>query len=270
MMKTRTFSVALAVLALAWACRAERPNEVLADGPPSSPTGTPPPARDAPRVDELSTIELGPPLPSAERVALLLHGYGDRAEAFRGVAARLRRDARRTRFVVVDATFARPEGGRMWWPIDLARVRGLRRQGRWPELEREAPPGLSRTRAAIAALISRLAAGGASRDKLVVAGFSQGAMLAVDTALHHPARVHAAVAWSGAIVDRAAWEERAPAADIRFDIVHGTRDPILPVEGGRSLHRLLRSAGRDSTFHEFDGPHRVSDEGLRALASRLR
>ena len=54
----------------------------------------------------------------------------------------------------------------------------------------------------------------------------------------------------------------------RLFISHGTADPILPIDGcSRSFVPVLRDAGYDVMFREFDGGHTVppeiSDQGVR-------
>lgn len=59
-----------------------------------------------------------------------------------------------------------------------------------------------------------------------------------------------------------------PAGRPRIFVSHGTADPILPIDAcSRSLVPVLRQAGYEVSFHEFDGGHTVpppvSDEGVR-------
>lgn len=54
----------------------------------------------------------------------------------------------------------------------------------------------------------------------------------------------------------------------RLFVSHGTADPILPIDGcSRSFVPVLRDAGYEVAFREFDGGHTVppeiSDEGIR-------
>jgi predicted esterase len=49
---------------------------------------------------------------------------------------------------------------------------------------------------------------------------------------------------------------QAQAGAPRVFISHGTRDEQIPIErSGRTHARLLREAGYDVTFVEYDGPH---------------
>jgi phospholipase/carboxylesterase len=59
-----------------------------------------------------------------------------------------------------------------------------------------------------------------------------------------------------------------PAGQPRIFVSHGTADPILPIDAcSRSFVPVLRQAGYDVRFHEFDGGHTVpppiSDEAMR-------
>lgn len=156
----------------------------------------------------------------------------------------------------------------MWWPIDIERVRAARLRGEWPQLSRERPVGADEARDAVVLALRALADQGVQREQVVLAGFSQGAMLAVDVGLAHPELLGAVVAWSGAIIDREHWEQRA-APGVRFVVAHGQRDAMLPFSEGEALHSLLRNIDPSARWVPFDGPHTVSAEGRAALLELL-
>lgn len=61
-------------------------------------------------------------------------------------------------------------------------------------------PGLSSALAIIAGLVDRLMQAGISRERIVIAGFSQGACLALEFAARNPARYGGIVALSGGLI----------------------------------------------------------------------
>ncbi len=76
-------------------------------------------------------------------------------------------------------------GGRAWWMIDIERRISLVARGRGEELRAETPPGLAEARAALEQTIAALEREhGVKREKLIIGGFSQGAMLTTEVALH--------------------------------------------------------------------------------------
>jgi pimeloyl-ACP methyl ester carboxylesterase len=54
--------------------------------------------------------------------------------------------------------------------------------------------------------------------------------------------------------------------DLRVLLAHGSADAVCPVEESRSLARTLDDAHRPVQYIEFDGPHTVTIEVVRALA----
>jgi phospholipase/carboxylesterase len=204
----------------------------------------------------------------APAVAVLLHGFGDRGDGLVPLARELLLSQPRLAVVALAGRLARPEGGRMWWPIDIERVRSARLRGAWPELERQRPPGADEAQAAVVAALRELARRGVLHERVVLAGFSQGAMLAVDVGLAHPELLRGVVAWSGAVLDRERWEQ-SPPAGVSFIVSHGQRDTVLPFAQGEGLHSLLRRVDPDARWVPFDGPHTVSADGRAALLELL-
>ncbi len=136
-------------------------------------------------------------------------------------------------------------GGRAWWPINMARLMQLAATNDFSAMRNEVPPGIDSARNALVAttyeLLSRYALSPAS---LTLGGFSQGAMVAVDTVLRGmdeaPKRL---VAFSGALICEDLWSQRLDRlASTELLQSHGRYDTILPVESGRWLYGLLQPA----------------------------
>jgi phospholipase/carboxylesterase len=208
---------------------------------------------------------------SASHVVVMLHGYGDRGD---GLVPRAELLAAQRPGVAVVALAGRLQRSGpqslMWWPIRRAAGAGPRDTAVWDAFERETPIGIGDTRRAVIASLERLVGEGADPSRLILAGFSQGAMLAVDVALQRPDLVRAVVAWSGSVVDRGEWLARAPrAGGVHFVVAHGRQDSVLPFRQGQALHSLLLEADSEAEWVPFDGPHTISSEGFEALLSLL-
>ncbi len=239
-------------------------------GAPATERATPSPAPAA-RPTSLGTLTahfVGPAPERASHVVLLLHGFGDQGNGLALVAREFAASRPGLGVVALEGLLPHPQGGRMWWPIDIPRIQNARASGDWPALERERAPGVDAARDAVVAALEELRSRGVARERITLAGFSQGAMLSVEVGLAHPELLGAVVAWSGAIIDRAAWEQRAPGG-VRFTVVHGRRDTVLPFAQGEALHALLRRVDPAAAWVPFDGPHTVSAEGRAALLRAL-
>jgi phospholipase/carboxylesterase len=199
---------------------------------------------------------------------VLCHGFAAPAEDLVGLAGML--DAPPgTRFVFPAAPdeLGLPfSDARAWWMIDLARYERDIREGRGATWTREVPRGLAAAREQLLGLIAALAA-----PRLVLGGFSQGAMLTCDVALRSELPLAGLVLLSGAIVAEDEWQPRfAARRGLRVFQSHGTADPILPYMVAQRLRLLWEDAGADVTFEPFRGGHEVPPAVLGGLGAFLR
>jgi phospholipase/carboxylesterase len=97
--------------------------------------------------------------------------------------------------------------------------------------------------------------------RVVVVGFSQGAMLAVDVAFTLRPSPDAVVVGSGALLGRARLEPWFEASrEVRVLVAHGRRDPIVPFLAGEVLRDALVGAGVRVRFVAFDGGHETTPD----------
>jgi phospholipase/carboxylesterase len=116
-----------------------------------------------------------------------------------------------------------------------------------------------------------LAKHGLSYDRLVLGGFSQGAVMTYALGLGEGRpRPLGLIALSGFVPEVPGFEldlsglERYPVA-----LGHGTYDPVIGVEWGHRARELLVGAGADVTWRESPMPHSVDPDYLRELADRV-
>jgi len=127
---------------------------------------------------------------------LLMHGYGAPGEDLVPLARQLGvgpavRFAFPAAPLVLEMGGAPEHAGRAWWPIDMGELQRAVAQKDFDTLTGRTPVGLSEARDHITALLDALEKDhGVTRKKLVLGGFSQGAMLATDIVsggdLQHP------------------------------------------------------------------------------------
>lgn len=199
-------------------------------------------------------------------VVVMLHGYGSRPEDLASFAERTDLPEG-TRFVfpyAPDPTHPPdgPEGGRMWW----------RFTGVFSDARRLSFPGMPVARQRVIELLDALEDEfGVESDRIVLGGFSQGAMLAMDVALHDPRPLAGVVLLSGTLVDSEEW---TPHMSTRRGLPvfqsHGTEDAILPFAPAEELASLLREHAVDVRFLPFRGRHEVTSEVSRGVAAFVR
>jgi len=105
--------------------------------------------------------------------------------------------------------------------------------------------------------------------KVVLAGFSQGGLLALDVGFRTPEPLAGIVVMSGGL-----YEEQLPDLDARKDqrvlIVHGTLDDMIPVVTARRARRVLEDHGIQPEYHEFPMGHHVTPESMAVVADFIR
>ncbi|HVS32709.1 MAG TPA: dienelactone hydrolase family protein [Thermoanaerobaculia bacterium] len=101
--------------------------------------------------------------------------------------------------------------------------------------------------------------------QVVLTGFSQGALLALNVALHTEVELAGVVAMSGAFheidLDRLAKRQNLPIL-----IVHGIHDEVIPLLAAHRARRVLESHGLSPEYHEFPMGHQVTQESMAVVA----
>lgn len=204
----------------------------------------------------------------AARVTLmLLHGLDMAPAQLAPIVASLKLPAL---VAVPQGPVERADGRHAWWPVDDA-ARAARIAAGPADLHASHPPGRAPARDAVhaAARVLRERAPGLP---LVMAGFSQGAMLALDCVLQSPPlAVDALALWSAS---RLAFSEWRPSLHrlrgVRVELLHGRHDANVDVAAGRSLHDALADQGADARWATFDGGHEIPLQAWVALRRLVR
>jgi phospholipase/carboxylesterase len=85
--------------------------------------------------------------------------------------------------------------------------------------------------------------------RVIIVGFSQGAMLTYALAARHPDAIARGIAMAGRLPE-SLWPKR-PGAPI--DAIHGTVDTVIEIDAGRAAIDAFRAAGGRAEMHEFPG-----------------
>lgn len=196
---------------------------------------------------------------------MLLHGWGASGDDLVPLARTLAGPG--TRFLVPAAPLAESNGGRAWWHFHG----GNRPPHAWKD---ELPAGhhanaqVTAARQAVQALL-RDAKRQYAPESIAIAGFSQGAMLALDVALAADPAIDRVAVLSGvlladslALLHASASEGPRPAVFI----AHGSSDAVVPFRAAESIPLILEPRGYRVTWAPFDGGHEIPRE----VVSRLR
>jgi phospholipase/carboxylesterase len=133
--------------------------------------------------------------------------------------------------------------------------------------KRPPPPGMAEARDLVEAFLDACETElSAPRERIVLGGFSQGAMLACDVALRASRPPAGLVLLSAAPVSEPEWRSLAQKrAGLCVLQSHGRADPILPFAGGEYLRDLLREGGLSVEWIAFGGGHGIPDGVLERL-----
>jgi len=215
----------------------------------------------------LTTHIVGPA--DAATTCVLLHGFGAPGDNLVALSA-LDRTVRFA-FPAAPLELGGMYGdGRAWWMIDLSRFEADFQRGAPADRRGEIPDGLLDARAHVLRLLDDLQARFAiAPDRLVLGGFSQGAMLSLDVALHRAAPPAGLLFMSGTLIAESLWQPRmAQLAGVPVMQSHGRVDPLLSFAVAEVLRDRLTAAGARVDWQPFLGGHEIPPSVLPA-ASRL-
>jgi phospholipase/carboxylesterase len=110
-----------------------------------------------------------------------------------------------------------------------------------------------------------------SPDRIVLAGFSQGGAIALQTALRYPERLAGVLALSTYVPIAASLEAERNAANQGLPVfmAHGQFDELIPIDRARRSRELLESLGYPVTWKDYPMPHSVCAEEIADIASFL-
>lgn len=143
-----------------------------------------------------------------------------------------------------------PAGGYAWHP---------RRPHEWPSL-----PMFDPAVAAVVQLVRGLPFEyDADPDRIFFMGFSQGAAVALATALRHPGLLRGVVSLVGFMptgVDPV--QALVALSGLPVMMAVGARDEVIPLDVARAAAQVLRDAGADLTYREYETGHRLDSAGM--------
>ena len=216
-------------------------------------------------MSDLEAIEIETaPSPSAS--IIWMHGLGADGHDFVDIVPELHLPARPgVRFVFPHAPM-RPvtiNGGyvmRAWY--DIRDADGVRR---------EDPAGVRASQKSIEALIQREKERGVLPGSIVIAGFSQGGAMALQTSLRYGERLAGVMALSCSLplADTLAAEAAPANRDVPIFMAHGTHDPMIPMGRAVRARETLVGLGYRVEWHEYRMPHSVSPEEIRDVSAWL-
>lgn len=218
----------------------------------------PPQARAAQKAQPVNVITIPAREAPPRHLLVLLHGVGDSAEGFEGVGRQLARGLPQVEIVIPDGFHPFDGGGdgRQWF----SRV-GITEENR-PERVQSAAREVS------AWMDGELSRRGLSPDRLIVGGFSQGAMVSGWLALHREPSPKAVVLLSGRLSESASWP--TPRVATPVFLAHGTADAVIPFSFMAEAKQGLEARGARVEGRVYGGmAHQISLQELSDIQAFL-
>jgi phospholipase/carboxylesterase len=205
---------------------------------------------------------------------ILLHGFGSTAERWlpftNAISLSRGQGQAQGHFIFPEGPSettppAGPVGGRAWWPLEL--ISYIRSPGSLPDLSQASPHGIETAAARVRTLLASLDAGVLHRhQRTILGGFSQGAMVSIETLLTKTPKIDGLVLLSGTLVNEAKWRPLYPAhKGLPVFIAHGRADDVLPFALAERMVQQLETAGLKVTWFPFEGGHEIPAEVIDAL-----
>jgi predicted esterase len=205
--------------------------------------------------DPTRSLVAGVPLERARAAVILLHGRGSSAEDIASLATVLAVD--RVAYLVPEAT------GHTWYPQRF--VAPLEANEPW----------LSSALGVVGALVARAATAGIPAARTAIAGFSQGACLALEFAARNPARYGAVIGLSGGLIGppdqpRPPAPKAASLGGTPAFLGCGDRDGHIPEEVVRSSAEVLGGLGGAVDLRIYPGMgHTINEDEIAAVRALL-
>ena len=215
--------------------------------------------------DKLSAVELET-RPNPDAAVILMHGLGADGNDFVPIVQELSLPRERgIRFVFPNAP-TRPvtiNGGmsmRAWYDIV-----GVDLTNRGDET------GIRASQVLVEKFIAREKSRGINASRIVLAGFSQGGVIALQTGLRHADKLGGIMALSTylALPQMLAAEAHSANRSVPIFMAHGTADPTIRLEWADASRRALEAQGYKVEWHTYRMQHSVSLEEIKDMSAWL-
>jgi len=206
---------------------------------------------------------IGSEYENPDLIMVMFHGFGATSEQF---------------MILADVIHSQPLGeiklcwvfpqapDNAWWPLDISQWQKSFFQGEeaLAKILREEPDGLENARDNSVLLINEVSKYfGISLDHIVIGGFSQGSMLAIDTALSLNSPPAGILAYSSFPIVVEQWVKKCskfPGLDVL--LTHGKSDQLLPYFASIWLKDLLIKGGLKVRFETHCGRHELGKQNI--------
>ena len=113
---------------------------------------------------------------------------------------------------------------------------------------------------------------GLPSERILLAGFSQGGVIALYVGLRHPMRLGGLIGLSTYLHDPSTTEQERTDANLALPIFlgHGHGDPMIPIMRAATARENLIRMAYDVEWHDYPMGHQVCLEEIQAISDCIR
>lgn len=139
-------------------------------------------------------------------------------------------------------------------------------------VRREDEAGLRKSQKQIEQLIAHENARGIPTSRIILAGFSQGCAMTLQTGLRYPEKLAGLICLSGYLPLSTMIKDERSEANLHTPIfmAHGRGDPVVQISRAEASRDLLQELGHPVEWHEYMMPHSVCEEEIDDIGAWLR
>jgi phospholipase/carboxylesterase len=212
---------------------------------------------------KLTTVDINPT--SDHRYSVIwLHGLGADGHDFEGIVPQLQlKENTHIHFIFPNA------------PAQSVTINGGMKMRAWYDilemsLERKVDiPGIYESAALIDEIIQQECAKGIPSKQILLAGFSQGGVIALHAGLRYPQRLAGIIALSTYLptIEQIKTERSIANHDIPIFMAHGIIDPMVAIESGKSAFNGLNAMSYHIEWHDYLMEHAVCGEEIEHIST---
>jgi phospholipase/carboxylesterase len=212
---------------------------------------------------ELSAVEI-PPQSTHTYSVIWLHGLGADGHDFEGIVPELHLNAAPSiRFIFPNA------------PVQPVTINGGMKMRAWYDIldmsmeHKVDSDGIYQSSALINTLIEKEMAKGVASKHILLAGFSQGGVIALHAGLRCPHKLAGIIALSAYLPTLPQLKAERSSANLATPIfmAHGIIDPVVAVESGKTAFQGLQALAYPVEWHDYVMEHAVCQEEIAHIST---
>ncbi|SFD45538.1 alpha/beta hydrolase [Pseudoalteromonas denitrificans] len=193
-----------------------------------------------------------------------LHGLGDSGEGFAPIVPQLKIPNE------LGVKFIFPHA-----PIRAVTINDGMKMRAWYDIvsfdldKRADEQGVRESSLQVEEIITQEIASGINADKIILAGFSQGGVIALHLAPRLKQKLAGVMALSTYMCQPGKFANEVIHKDLTVLMAHGSQDEVVPMMAGRQAYDVMQSEGLNVTWHDYPMGHQVCGEEIMTIRDWL-